>query len=129
MQSFGDRVKSLRKERGLTQDDFAEELTKIGEEKIKRSAVSMWEANRRRPKYEVLETIADYFNVDMEYLMGRTNVKREVTVLPEDSPSRIRNLRRVEMLKYFDRLSPSAQDLVLAQLRGAVQAQEAQDDQ
>jgi transcriptional regulator with XRE-family HTH domain len=35
----------------------------------------MWELGKRRPDYVKLEEIADYFNVDMNYLLGKTNVR------------------------------------------------------
>lgn len=31
----------------------------------------MYESGRREPNFEVLETIADFFNVDMNYLLGK----------------------------------------------------------
>ena len=33
----------------------------------------MYERGERQPNFEVLETIADFFNVDIDYLLGRTN--------------------------------------------------------
>ena len=35
----------------------------------------MYEQGRRKPSYELLEEICDYFNVDMDYLMGRSDIK------------------------------------------------------
>ena len=83
MPTFGSVVKDLRKEKGLTQIAFAEALTKISGELITRSAVSMWEAGKRRPKYEVLEAIADFFNVDMDYLLGKTTERRVYNLAAE----------------------------------------------
>lgn len=64
MGEFRDILKALRKERGLTQDQLAQELG------ISRSSVSMYERGEREPDFETLEVIADYFNVDMNYLTG-----------------------------------------------------------
>ena len=33
----------------------------------------MYERGEREPSFEVLETIADYFNVDLDYLLGKTD--------------------------------------------------------
>ena len=33
----------------------------------------MYERGERQPNFEVLEMIADFFNVDIDYLLGRTN--------------------------------------------------------
>ena len=42
----------------------------------------MYETGAREPDFETLELIADFFNVDIDYLIGRTN---QTTVLPESS--------------------------------------------
>ncbi len=65
MATFNERLKQLRKASNLTQRQLAEDL-EIGE-----SSVSMYEQGLREPDYELLERIVDYFNVDLNYLMGR----------------------------------------------------------
>ena len=47
-----------------------------------RSTIGMYETGAREPDFETLETIADFFNVDIDYLLGRTN---KTTILPESS--------------------------------------------
>ena len=42
----------------------------------------MYETGAREPDYETLEMIADFFNVDIDYLLGRTN---KTTILPEST--------------------------------------------
>lgn len=74
MGSFQNVLKSLRKSQGLTQDELAKIL------KISRSTVGMYENGSREPDYETLESIADFFNVDIDYLLGRTN---KTTLIPE----------------------------------------------
>ena len=74
MGSFNNILKSLRISRGLTQDELSKEL------KISRSTIGMYEKGAREPDFETLELIADYFYVDTDYLLGRTN---RTTVLPE----------------------------------------------
>ena len=62
---FGKRLRELRENRGLTQDELAKELG------VTKGAVSNWEKNVRKPKStEMMEAIADFFNVDMNYLYG-----------------------------------------------------------
>lgn len=79
MSSFKDVLKSLRTASGLTQDDLSKKI------KISRSTVGMYESGSREPDYETLELIADFFNVDIDYLLGRTN---KTTFIP-NSHSRI----------------------------------------
>lgn len=64
---FSDRLKELRKEHHLTQADFAKESN------ISRSIIAMYETGKRKPSFEVLEFIADFFNVTMDYLLGKTD--------------------------------------------------------
>jgi len=69
MASFASRLKELRKEFGLTQLDLSK-IINIG-----KSTVSMYESGKRKPELETLEAIADYFNVNMEYLLGKSEIK------------------------------------------------------
>jgi len=73
--NFGNRVYELRTQAGLTQPELAVALSAVCESVITRSAVSMWETGNRTPKFEVMEAIADYFNVNMDYLLGREDQK------------------------------------------------------
>ena len=65
MDDFKDVLVYLRKRAGLSQIDLAEKLN------ISKSAISMYENGSRRPSYEMLEAIADYFNVDIDFLTAR----------------------------------------------------------
>ena len=62
---IGSNIAELRKDRGLTQKDFADILH------VSKSAVSHYEQGISVPRIQVLITIADYFNVNVDYLLGR----------------------------------------------------------
>ncbi|MCP1103560.1 repressor LexA [Aequitasia blattaphilus] len=72
MSDFGTRIKKLRDERGFSQQKMADELG------LTKSALNMYERGDRRPNFEILESIADYFNVDTDYLLGRANIRKKV---------------------------------------------------
>ena len=76
MANFGSILKNLRLSRGITQGELA---NKLG---ISRSAVGMYETGGREPDFEMMEAIADIFNVDMDYLMGRSQVERKHPITP-----------------------------------------------
>ena len=81
MTAFNDRLKALRKQKGLSQRALAEKL------KMSKSAVSMYESGFREPDHETTEKIADFFNVDVDYLLGRSNVTLRYTdVLADGQP-------------------------------------------
>ena len=42
----------------------------------------MYERGERQPNFELLEAIGDFFNVDIDYLLGRTD---KTTILPESA--------------------------------------------
>lgn len=71
MADIKDRIISLRVEKNMTQSQLAKAL------KISPSSIGMYEQGRRKPSYELLEEISDYFNVDMDYLMGRSEIKNK----------------------------------------------------
>lgn len=64
---FKDNLKKLRKEKKITQ----EELSKIIG--VERSSIGKYESSGVIPSVDVLNKIADYFNVSVDYLLGRSN--------------------------------------------------------
>lgn len=74
MAEFKRIIKELRKEFDMTQTDLANAL------QMSKSTIAMWETGKRLPSTEVYEIIADYFNVDMDFLYGKQPVKRKITI-------------------------------------------------
>ena len=62
---LGTKLQKLRIEKGLSQDALAEILN------IDRTTLAGYETGRREPCLMMLCTIADYFNVSVDYLLGR----------------------------------------------------------
>ncbi len=87
MSRFSVVFKNLRIGNGYTQQELA---NKIG---VSRSAVGMYENGDREPDFETLEVIADFFNVDMDYLMGRSDKTHIVTVRSENEQYFIQQFR------------------------------------
>ena len=69
-------LKNLRTSNSLTQDELSKSL------KISRSTIGMYEKGAREPDFETLESIADFFNVDIDYLLGRTD---KTTFIPQSA--------------------------------------------
>lgn len=76
MANFSDRIKALRTQRGITQEQLAAML------KVSRSTIGMYESGKREPDFEMSEAIADIFNVDMDYLTGRSDIQRRHPITP-----------------------------------------------
>ena len=66
MYTFGERLKKLRKEKGISLDELAISL------KTTKATLSRYENSLREPKIEFAKKIADFFNVDIDYLLGST---------------------------------------------------------
>lgn len=66
---FKDRLVKLRKELGLTQEDFAQ---KIG---YTRTAISAWEIGRNEPSNADTVKISDFFGVSTDYLLGKSDIR------------------------------------------------------
>lgn len=66
MAEFKDRLKEMRQKLHLTQRDLGVALG------ISTSTVSMYEQGARTPDMDMLEHMADFFNVDVDYLIGRS---------------------------------------------------------
>ena len=65
MSDFAVILRKLRNEYGYTQDELAKKLN------VSKSRINMYERGEREPNFEMLEKIADFFNVDMNYLLGK----------------------------------------------------------
>ena len=63
------RLKALRKERKISQVRLAIDLN------LNQNTVSRYENLEREADYKTLILLADYFNVSIDYLLGRTNRK------------------------------------------------------
>lgn len=76
MSSFSDMLAYLRKRERLSQTELAKKLG------VSRSTIGMYEAGEREPNFETLEAIADYFNVDMNTLVGGSVPAPAAEVIP-----------------------------------------------
>ena len=67
---FGDIFKELRIQKNLSQDKISEDLD------VSQGLITKWESHQSTPSPEMLDYIADYFDVSTDFLIGRTNDKR-----------------------------------------------------
>lgn len=76
---FADNLKQLRKEKGMTQTQFASEFN------IATGTIAMWETGKRTPDTETLKKIARFFNVSIDFLLdNEKNSSNNVEELPEE---------------------------------------------
>ena len=65
---FIERLKKLRKKEKLTQKDIATFLN------ISQPAYQQFESGKKKMNLETMEKLADYFNVSIDYLLGKTDI-------------------------------------------------------
>ena len=63
---FSERLKELRIEKNLSQNQLAKELNNV----VTHSAINLWENGKRIPNLEVVILFAEYFGVTTDYLAG-----------------------------------------------------------
>ena len=63
------RIKKLRQEKGVYQADLAKYLG------LKQQTISAYENGTNEPDLKTLNKIAKYFDVSIDYLIGRSNVR------------------------------------------------------
>lgn len=69
--NIGDKIKKLRQENGLTQEDLAEQLG------VSFQAISRWENSTTYPDITLLPIIANMFDVTIDYLLDMESYKKD----------------------------------------------------
>lgn len=67
---YQNRLRDLREDKDLKQRDLAELL------KVHQTTYSDYELNRLNIPVAALHALADFYNVSIDYLLGRTNIKQ-----------------------------------------------------
>lgn len=110
MATIGDRIKQLRLENNLTQEEFGKIFG------IVKSTVSMYESNKSTPDDELKKKIAEYFNVSLDWLMGVSDIRNpadEITEAVEDDP----DLRIIERAR--QKMSPKDRERMMKILKAS----------
>lgn len=77
MATFGERFKQLRLEKRLTQEKLAEMF------ETKKASISRYENDVNIPEIETLKKFADFFNVSIDYILGRTEIRNNADAITE----------------------------------------------
>lgn len=75
MADFGTRLKELRQEQGLTQQELADKIKVHDPHGMHGMSISGYERGMRKPSFEVLDALADILNVNLDYLLGNTDIR------------------------------------------------------
>lgn len=80
--SFGEKLKNLRKTRGVTQEELASEVF------VSRSMIAKYETGKAYPTNEILQRIAEYFNVSLDELVKKQELIDEHSRVLEEKMSK-----------------------------------------
>lgn len=85
------RIKDLREDEDLTQEAIAKKLG------YHTTTYKRWEENIHSIKLRDATNIADYYNVSLDYIAGRTNIKKatEKNILPKDESKLLNDFREL----------------------------------
>ena len=103
MQIFSKRLKELRCERGISQKALADALG------YTQSNVSEWEKGTVEPRLGAIKSIAAFFNVSSDFLLGFTDEENYLQEIPKDGLFGNENM----LLHSFRALSDEGKELVL----------------
>lgn len=106
--AFAERLCALRDEKKANNSKVA------GDIGVSDSLFGSWCRNEKKPSFENILRLADYFGVSVDYLLGRSNERQSVSGLSE---------QEVSLLGLFrDLPSDALRDMVYQQVRTAVDA-------
>lgn len=100
-----ERLTRLREEKKLTKKDIAEFL------KIDQSTYGKYELGKRQPDYDTLLKLADFFDVSVDYLLCRSNIRKldnetktshnlDISRLPEEAIKQVEDYIEYVKQKY-----------------------------
>ena len=85
------RIKILREEFGLSQAEFA---NKIG---LTQQSISLYEKEERKPSQDVLEALSDFFNVSIDYLLGKSETRSPERIkLSDEDISFMKGIKKLD---------------------------------
>lgn len=120
---FGERLKEVRKSKGLTMDELAEIYNRKFNSALHKGTLSKYENGKQEPMISVVHNIATLLEVSTDYLLG--NVSKEVedkkTIYSPANDTDERILRLInqsievkDLIEEFTQLSPEQQQTVIS---------------
>ncbi|MCM1497449.1 MAG: helix-turn-helix transcriptional regulator [Clostridium sp.] len=97
------RIRDLRESNNYRQIDIAEKLN------MSQQQYQKYESGIVTPSINILVSIADLYDVSVDYLLGRTNYKRVVQL-------EVMNAKNSRLTEYYNRLSLEDQDFIMGKM-------------
>lgn len=97
------RIRDLREDNDYTQREIAEVLH------ITRPQYNIYELGDRKMPLDKMLMLADFYDVSIDYIMGRTNYKKVVQ-------AEMMTSKNARLTEYYNRLSQEDQDYIMGQM-------------
>jgi len=117
MTTFQNRLYELIEEKGITQQQLA------GEIDTTKSTISRYLTGKIEPKKHFIEKLADYFDVSVDYLLGRSNEKQsanEIKKAISDNPELIKAWEEISRREDLQILFKQTKDMDESSIRQVI---------
>lgn len=116
------RIKQLREEKGISQLEFAKKIN------LTQQSVSAYEKGIREPSLDILKTIADFFGVTTDFLLGKSDIRNpeKVEIDPLDLAKFGFSLKNYEPLS--EKQKEQVRDLLKVVLKDNLKDKEKKDE-
>ena len=111
--SFADRIKQIRLERDLNQQDLADMF------ELKRSTIGKWESGVNKPPADLLIIMANKFRVSIDWLLGNSEHKNIGDYFDAnfDTKKLAKEVRELEILESLNRLNELGQKEAVSRIK------------
>jgi len=99
-----ERLKAIRLEKRLMQEEWAKII------KTKNATISKYENGRIEPNLETLQLLAEHFDVSVDYILDKTNVRHQHDVLAFHTTEDLTEEEIEEVKKYIEFLKTKRDD-------------------
>ncbi|MBP1925866.1 transcriptional regulator with XRE-family HTH domain [Sedimentibacter acidaminivorans] len=99
---FGQRLRKIRKEKNLTQEELSINLNRKYNTTINKGMISKWENGKEQPRLEFILNISDYLNIDVAYLMGFKDSLKGSNLFPDDDIDKVINKNIPNFINYLN---------------------------
>ena len=106
---LGDRIKMLREEKKLKQDELAKIIN------VSSSTIGMYEINKREPNNEITLKLATFFGVSTDYLLGNSDIR---------NPEKATFMAPTEIQSYYDELNEAGKQKAIENIKDLTKIQE-----
>jgi transcriptional regulator with XRE-family HTH domain len=108
---MGHILSKLRYETGLSQPELANALG------VSKGAIGMWETDKRRPDYDMLIKIADFFNVSTDYILSHTVDSGGDTDSIVNISDFMSDTSTLKLVNTFNALNEDYQDILIGEAK------------